>query len=117
MQARIEDLVAANLQAKLDILHPDDLAQALHQFVEKEEKAALAECVSRVLQQTQVQVVSMRSVNPLAQPASGRGAGGKRLGVGRERLLALVECVRDRWKAMRGLNGALALVRFVTRMP
>jgi acyl-CoA synthetase (AMP-forming)/AMP-acid ligase II len=26
-QARIEDLVAANLSAKLDILHPDDLAQ------------------------------------------------------------------------------------------
>lgn len=57
-QARIEDLVAANLQAKLDILHPDDLAQALHQFVEKEEKTAIAECVTRVLQQTQVQVVS-----------------------------------------------------------
>jgi hypothetical protein len=57
-QARIEDLVAANLSAKLDILHPDDLAQALHQFVEKEEKAALADCVTRVLQHTQGQVVS-----------------------------------------------------------
>jgi predicted metalloprotease with PDZ domain len=49
--------VSANLQARLDILHPDDLAQALHQYVEKEEKQALADCVTRVLQQTQVQVV------------------------------------------------------------
>jgi hypothetical protein len=58
MQARIEDLVSANLTAQLDILPPDELAMALHNFVEKDEKAALAECVTTVLTETQQQAVS-----------------------------------------------------------
>jgi hypothetical protein len=71
-QARIEDLVAANLQAKLDILHPDEMAAALHQFVEKDEKTALSECVTTVLQETQVEAVSVwrGAVCRLAWPVS-----------------------------------------------
>lgn len=58
MQARIEDLVQANLTAQLDILPPEELSLALHNFVEKDEKTALAECVTTVLTETQAQAVS-----------------------------------------------------------
>ena len=56
-QARIEDLVKANLQARLDILPPEELALALHEFVEKDERSALAACVTAVLTETQAAAV------------------------------------------------------------
>jgi double-strand break repair protein MRE11 len=37
-QQRIQDLVASNLTASLRILHEEDLAGALHDFVEKDDK-------------------------------------------------------------------------------
>jgi hypothetical protein len=54
--------VSANLTAQLDILPPDELATALHNFVEKDEKLALAECVTTVLTETQAQAVSLTAV-------------------------------------------------------
>lgn len=51
--------MSANLTAQLDILPPDELATALHNFVEKDEKAALADCVTTVLTETQAQAVSV----------------------------------------------------------
>jgi hypothetical protein len=59
LQMRIEDLVAANLQTRLDILPPEELALALHDFVDKDEKAALANCVATVLTETQAAAVRM----------------------------------------------------------
>jgi hypothetical protein len=45
-QQRIEDLVAANLHHALRVLHEEDLALALHNFVEKDDKVgALCVCV------------------------------------------------------------------------
>ena len=37
-QQRIEDLVAANLTSSLRVLHEEELAMALHNFVEKDDK-------------------------------------------------------------------------------
>ncbi|GAX85793.1 hypothetical protein CEUSTIGMA_g13208.t1 [Chlamydomonas eustigma] len=51
-QQRIEDLVASNLKASLRVLHEDDLATALHNFVEKDEKQALHDLLSRSLYET-----------------------------------------------------------------
>ncbi|KAG1655635.1 hypothetical protein FOA52_008873 [Chlamydomonas sp. UWO 241] len=51
-QQRIEDLVAANLHDSLRFLHEDDLAAALHDFVEKDDKTALLEVLQASLRET-----------------------------------------------------------------
>lgn len=53
MQAKVEDLVAQHLQQRLEILPEEDLALALHNFVDKDEKGALVDCVSQALNETQ----------------------------------------------------------------
>ncbi|KAF8065921.1 MRE11 [Scenedesmus sp. PABB004] len=75
-QARIEDLVAANLTARLDILPPDELALALHDFVEKDERAALAACVSTVLTETQAAAVTRPGADLEDAAAEGAVDGG-----------------------------------------
>lgn len=73
-QARIEDLIAENLHDNLKFLKEEELANALHKFVDKDEKHALAECVTqelserlqasmarRVFEQTQANDEDLRS--------------------------------------------------------
>eukprot|EP00775_Hariotina_reticulata_P011417 gene11417-11564_t len=75
-QARIEDLVAANLQAQLDILPPEELALALHEFVDKDEKAALANCVATVLTETQAAAMTRPGVPAKAEGTAAAAAAG-----------------------------------------
>jgi hypothetical protein len=49
---RIEDLVAQNVGNQLQIFAPDELALALHDFVEKDQKDALSAAVSHALEET-----------------------------------------------------------------
>ncbi|KAF5832458.1 hypothetical protein DUNSADRAFT_11625 [Dunaliella salina] len=51
IKARIEDLIAENLHDNLKFLKEEELANALHKFVDKDEKHALAECVTQELEE------------------------------------------------------------------
>lgn len=44
-QACIEDLIAQHLGAELDVLPAEELALALHNFVEKDDKVGLCVCI------------------------------------------------------------------------
>lgn len=70
-EARIEDLVAQHLVQDLQILPELELAEALHDFVEKDNRAALAEAVGRVLLETQDSALQLRAA------PSGAGRGGE----------------------------------------
>ena len=73
-QARIEDLVARNLRERLALIPAEDLALALHEYVDKDERAALAACVERALEATRRTVLAEAPAGPPAV-AAGAGAG------------------------------------------
>lgn len=51
-ETNIEDLVTENLVEQLKILHEKELGDALHDFVQKDEKSALLDTVNRVMKET-----------------------------------------------------------------
>ena len=51
-ETNIEDLVTENLVEQLKILHEKELGDALHDFVQKDEKTALIDTVNRVMKET-----------------------------------------------------------------
>ncbi|DBA79384.1 TPA: hypothetical protein ACH3X2_000030 [Trebouxia sp. C0005] len=60
-ERQIEDLIAEHLQQHLEILPEQDLANALHNFVDKDEKQALHDCVRAALAETQTAAVADRA--------------------------------------------------------
>ncbi|PSC71365.1 Double-strand break repair MRE11 [Micractinium conductrix] len=52
-ESRIEDLIGQHLQHNLEILQEQTLTDALHEFVEKDNKDSLKEAVGRALAETQ----------------------------------------------------------------
>lgn len=66
-QTKIEDLIASNLQQHLEILPQEELLLALHSFVEKDEKQALADCVTQVLRETQRAAATQPNLGSLAK--------------------------------------------------
>ncbi|KAL3143519.1 hypothetical protein ABBQ38_002323 [Trebouxia sp. C0009 RCD-2024] len=60
-ERQIEDLIAEHLQQHLEILPEQDLANALHEFVDKDEKQALHNCVRAALAETQNAAVADRA--------------------------------------------------------
>jgi len=67
-EARIEDLIADHLAHDMQIIPEQELTIALHDFVEKDNKAALIDTVHKVLEETQYAAVRQRA-------AAGRNAG------------------------------------------
>ncbi|KAK9814095.1 hypothetical protein WJX72_000558 [[Myrmecia] bisecta] len=57
-ERQIEDLVEEHLVQNLEILQANELADALHTFVEKDEKQALADCVTTALRERQSSAIS-----------------------------------------------------------
>lgn len=47
--ARMDDLIAATLQHNLEILPEDELTNALHVFIDKDEKVSSAQLVLNVM--------------------------------------------------------------------
>eukprot|EP00798_Chlamydomonas_sp_ICE-L_P028771 gene28771-31953_t len=84
-QARIEDLVAQNLQQDLEVLQEEDLAIALHDYVEKDDKLALAEVLKRTLHETQMSAM--------------RDPRGTLMGDGDDEITKLVGSCVEQWKA------------------
>ncbi|KAL6785333.1 MRE11 [Auxenochlorella protothecoides x Auxenochlorella symbiontica] len=78
-EAHIEDLVSQHLQHDLELLPEVELAEALHEFVDKENRNALSEAVSRVLEETQA-AAAARGGEETGTSAAGEGRGGARGG-------------------------------------
>lgn len=68
-ERQIEDLIAEHLNQHLEILPEQDLANALHNFVDKDEKQALHECVRAALVETQNAAVADRAAEANGQDA------------------------------------------------
>ncbi|KAK9844671.1 hypothetical protein WJX74_005353 [Apatococcus lobatus] len=66
-EKQIEDLIQEHLVENLEILPERELAFALHDFVEKDEKQALAECLRSILSDTQVAALGDESAEDLDQ--------------------------------------------------
>ncbi|RMZ55726.1 hypothetical protein APUTEX25_005767 [Auxenochlorella protothecoides] len=78
-EAHIEDLVSQHLQHDLELLPEVELAEALHEFVDKENRNALSEAVSRVLEETQA-AAAARGGEETGTSAAGEGRRGARGG-------------------------------------
>ncbi|KAG2430494.1 hypothetical protein HXX76_010017 [Chlamydomonas incerta] len=91
-QARIEDLIRQHLGTNaLEVLPDDELGLALHNFVEKDDKTALQQCIEQALEETRQAAVAGQEL-PDAATAGARGAkeeedllGAVRAGVERRR--------------------------------
>ncbi|KAK9868394.1 hypothetical protein WJX84_007759 [Apatococcus fuscideae] len=66
-EKQIEDLIQEHLVQNLEILPEQELAVALHDFVEKDEKQALADCLRTILSDTQLAALDDESAEDLDQ--------------------------------------------------
>ncbi|GIL78160.1 hypothetical protein Vretimale_7536 [Volvox reticuliferus] len=101
-QSRIEDLIRQHLGPNaLEVLPDDELAVALHNFVEKDDKNALQQCVEAALEETRnAAAAAVAAAATGMGPDAGKG-GPAGVGNGEDELLGAVRAGVERRKQQR----------------
>ncbi|GIL58032.1 hypothetical protein Vafri_13231, partial [Volvox africanus] len=101
-QSRIEDLIRQHLGPNaLEVLPDDELAVALHNFVEKDDKNALQQCIEAALEETRNAAAAAVAAAAGGGPAAGKGAPAAVAGNEEDELLGAVRAGVERRKQQR----------------